>query len=92
MEATPIGCGSDPLGLKRSSNETGVNILCVTGWYISTLHPDYIKRKSIDELSSIMVNELTDGIGTSKIKAGIIKCGCSYPIQPDEEKVLQAAA
>jgi phosphotriesterase-related protein len=92
VEVTPIGIGRDPLGLKEISEKTGINIVCATGWYVSDTHPKYIKKKNIDELSAILITELTEGLSQSNLKAGIIKCACSYPMQPDEEKVLKAAA
>ena len=114
IETTPIGCGRDPLGLRMISETTGVNVICPTGFYISPTHPNHIKHTSIDDLSSFMISELTEGIGSYKvpeqshgvnelnlsnilienlkIKAGFIKMACMYPIKPEEEKVLQAAA
>jgi phosphotriesterase-related protein len=92
VEATLIGFGRDPVGLRKISEQTGLNVICASGWYIAPSHPDYIRKKGVDELCAMMVAELTEGIGTDKIKAGVLKCACSYPPYPDEKKLLQAAA
>jgi len=95
VETCPIGAGRDPLGCKKISNETGLNIICASGWYIASTHPSYIKKKSVDDLCSIMVHELTEGMNETDIKAGIIKIACSgfgVPFEEEEKKILQAAA
>lgn len=93
VDVTVAGIGRDPLALRKISEETGVNILCGTGWYVAASHPPYVKRNDIDELCEIMVRELTEGIGETGIRAGVIgEIGCDVPLHPDEEKVLRAAA
>ncbi|MEM4310827.1 MAG: hypothetical protein QXX95_00350 [Nitrososphaerales archaeon] len=94
VEQTLPGIGRDPLGLKRISELTGLNIICSTGWYIVSSHPSYVKNKSSEELADIMIKEIEEGIDDIGIKAGVIgECGCSFPIpyHPEEEKVLRAA-
>lgn len=93
VDVTLPGIGRNPLALREISNATGVNVFTGTGWYIAASHPAIVKEKSLEELSDIMVKELTEGIGDTGIKAGLIgECGLSYPIDPDEEKVIRAAA
>lgn len=93
VDVTLPGIGRDPLALRKISSATGVNVLTGTGWYIAASHPAIVKDKSLEELSDIMVRELTEGIGDTGIKAGLIgECGLSYPIDPNEEKVIRAAA
>jgi len=93
VELSEDGAGRDPQALKKISAETGLNIVCATGWYLHECHPSYVGRMSVDELSDIMVKELTEGIGDSGIRAGVIgELGTTEPLHPDEKKVLQAAA
>jgi len=93
VDMTLPGIGRDPLTLRKISNATGVNVLTSTGWYVAASHPAIVKEKSLEELSGIMVKELTEEIEDTGIKAGLIgECGLSYPIDPDEEKVIRAAA
>ncbi len=77
----------DPLGQKKMSLATGINIICASGWYVAPAHPAYISSKSVEELSAIVVEELTRGcrytwdggygypVDAGGIKAGIIKVG-----------------
>ena len=48
---------------------------------------------TIDEIAKEIVGDVRDGIAGTGIKAGIIgEIGTSWPLMPDEEKVLRAAA
>ena len=98
VEVSPAGIGRDPIGLRQIANATGLNIICPTGWYMALSHPPLVKEKSIDQLADIMVKELTEGIGKTGIRAGMIGelamsgRGPADPFQKEEEKVLRAAA
>jgi len=91
VDVTVPGIGRDPRALRAISEATAVNIICATGWYLAPSHPPYVKHREIDELADIMMGELTDEIGYSGIKAGIIKVGLSEPLLEEEIKVLRAA-
>jgi len=97
VEAGVIGLGRDPVGLRQISEATGVNVIASTGWYIAPSHPPFVKEGSIEELCDLMVHELTTGIGSTGIRAGVIKAALSgptpeTPFTGSEEKVLRAAA
>ena len=97
VDCTLIGMGRDPVGLKKISGATGVNIIASAGWYLSSTHPPYIKEKSVNELRDIMVREITVGIQDTGIRAGALKGACSartpdVPFSGEEEKVLRATA
>jgi len=93
VDVTVDGLGRDPSALKRISTQTGVNIVCATGWYLQPCHPAYVGKMNVEELSSIMIKDLTEGIQDSGIKAGVIgELGTTEPLHADEEKVLLAAA
>ncbi|MFH1169117.1 MAG: phosphotriesterase-related protein [Chloroflexota bacterium] len=97
VEATPVGVGRDPVGLRKISGATGVNIICVAGWYINACHPAYIAASSTAELAAMMVRELTVEIGSTGVRAGVLKATLSsaapeIPFTGNEEKVLRAAA
>ena len=97
VETSVVGLKRDPAGLRRISDATGVNIICGTGWYIGGSHPPVTRQSSIEQLSGIMVRELTAGIEDTGIRAGFIKAGLSgptpdVPFQGAEEKVLRAGA
>jgi phosphotriesterase-related protein len=97
VETSVVGLKRDPAGLRRISAATGVNIICGTGWYIGGSHAPVTRQSSIEQLSGIMVHELTAEIEDTGIRAGFIKAGLSgptpdVPFQGAEEKVLRAGA
>lgn len=77
----------DPIGQRKMSIASGINIVCASGWYVAPAHPPYIKDKTVDELCDIVIKELTEGCrynwgpgygypnDADGIKAGIIKVG-----------------
>ncbi len=92
--------GRDVMGLKRISEETGINIVAVCGWYRYAAHPTFIRKLDVETLSEILVSELTEGIGRTGIKAGMIgECAASQSLDKkapwlheDEKKVQLAGA
>ncbi len=91
------GIGRDPIALQKIARATGLNIVASTGWYVQASQPREIAGKSVEQLRDIMMEEITVGIGKTGIKAGnigeIAMSGRpSEPFQPNEEKVLRAAA
>lgn len=96
VEVSARGIGRDPLGLLKVSNATGLNIICCTGFYIGTSHPHVVEQCSQNELCALMVEELTKGIGTTQIRAGVIKIAMGTTADGpfaigNEEKVFRAA-
>ena len=70
-----------------------MNIICATGLYTNRLGiPVYFRQRSVDEIADIFTRELTEGIGSSGIRAGLIKCATGMnEITRHEEKSLRAA-
>jgi len=90
VEATAIGIGRNPEGLKRISTATGCNVIMSAGYYKDKWIPDTIKSKSIEQLTDIIINDIVNG--KNGIHAGVIKIGTSRPITSFEVKALRAAA
>lgn len=91
------GIGRDVEAMVRISRATGVHVIASTGWYIQGAHPSFIADRSVEELADLMTKEILEGIGDSGVRAGNIgEIGLSgmpdVPFQPQEEKVLRAAA
>jgi len=93
--------GRDPELYKALSRKTGIHIICSTGLYTenegSPMHFKLRQRLGIDisaMISELFIKEITDGIGSTGVKAGVIKVGTSSndPISPYETAVLKAAA
>ena len=93
VELTLEGIGRDPTALRRISLETGVNIIAGCGFYIDSSHPPLIRSMNVEQIAEEITKDITLGIGGSGIKAGIIgEIGTGWPITPNEENVLRAAA
>jgi phosphotriesterase-related protein len=104
VDPTTINIGRDPLALQRISRATGLNVVCMTGFYVANAHPDWVAEMDADALAELMVREIVDGIDGTGVRPGAIgeigvtgipkgwgrrKIGA---IAPEEEKVLRAAA
>lgn len=101
IDPTPNDCGGrDPDLYKALAKQTGMNIICCTGLYTDELGAaGYFKEKAWmgeENLSkmivSIFVKEITDGIGKSGVRAGVLKVGTSDKMTKHEERVHKAAA
>lgn len=93
VEGTAIDYGRMPSALDEIAQRVCVHIVFCTGFNKGRFYPESVIRASPDELSDLMVHEMTEGIGGSLLRPGFIKCGASYnSISPQEEKVTVAAA
>ena len=99
VDATPNDTGGrNPLLYKDLAKKTGINIICSTGLY--TEHegsPAYWKTKAVwgmdlpKMMSELFIKEITEGIGKTGVKAGVIKVGSS-PKMTDYEMAVHKAA
>jgi len=93
IEMSCVGLGRDPLGLRRISRATGLNIIMGAGYYIGCSHQEELKEKSEDEIADEIVKDIMLGVGDTGVRAGIIgEIGCSMPLEEGERKVLRASA
>lgn len=94
VDPCPIDLGRDVELLAEVSQRSGVNIVCATGLYHEEMGiPPYFRLREVDELVEIFCKELTDGVGKTGIRPGVIKCATgAHGISAQEEKVLRAAA
>ena len=93
VDATTIGIGRDPVALVNVAKATGVNIVMGAGYYVDVVHPSDMDDRSEEQLASQIIDELTVGVGTTGVRAGIIgELGCSWPLTRNERKVLRAGA
>jgi phosphotriesterase-related protein len=85
--------GRNPQALARLSRATGLHIIMASGYYLGSTHPADMDSKTEEEISQEIVREVTDGVGNTGIRAGIIgEIGCSEPLTENERKALRAAA
>jgi len=94
VEVTNRGMGRDVEALRRMSERHGLPIVAATGYYKQTYYPEEVKEQSEEEIEELFVRELTEGIGDTGVRAGIIaEIGSSLnEMTAEEEKVFRAAA
>ena len=93
VDLTNPSTGRDPLALMHVSRATGLNIIMGSGYYCAATHPDDMDSKTEEEICAEIVREVTEGVGDTGIRVGVIgEIGCSWPLTNGEEKVLRAAA
>lgn len=96
VDCTAVALGRDPRLLRRLSEETGLNILTVTGNYAAVdahFLPPYVFEDSVDELAQRWINEAKGGIEGTGIRPGLIKLGFNGgPLTKAEQNLIRAAA
>ena len=93
VDATNIGIGRDPVGLARISRATGVHVIMGSSFYVGATHPADMDDRSEDSLAEQIAGDVMRGVGRTGVKAGIMgEVGCSWPLLPNERKVLRATA
>jgi phosphotriesterase-related protein len=94
VDQTIVGLNPEPEALRRISSATGVRIVAGTGVYWRRFRPAWVDGMSVEELAARFVADLTVGIGTTDVRAGIIgEVATGHrDIDEVEERVLRAAA
>ena len=99
LDPCPIDLGRDVELMAEVSQATGVHIICATGLYKEDQGaPAYFKFRAqftdaTSEMADGFIRELTEGVGSTGIKPGILKVATqAHRISPYEEMVLRAAA
>lgn len=93
VDATPVGLGRDPAGLREIARRTGVHVVMGSGYYVAAFHPPQVASLSRDAITRQITGDIEQGADDTGIRAGVIgEIGMSWPPHPDEVKVLQAAA
>jgi phosphotriesterase-related protein len=100
VDASPIDVSRDPELQKEVSERSEINIICATGMINESMGAaGYLKHRSrmmfdaTTELYETFVKEITEGIGDTGVKAGVIKVATGHgSISEYEEMTLKAAA
>jgi phosphotriesterase-related protein len=102
VDPCPMELGRDPEFAAEAADKSGVRVVVATGLYNEALGiPPHFRSLPPDAIAEVYVRELTEGIGKTGIKAGIIKTATggipgmtetAKKISVNEEKCLRAAA
>lgn len=95
VECTPIGCGRYLDLFKAVAQRGPIKIIASTGFFHESwcpIHP-IGRALDLDALVDLFSREITEGMGDTLIKAGMIKCATGEGrISANEEKMLRASA
>ena len=98
VDPCPIDLGRDVEFMAEVAQASRVHIVCATGLYKEDSGaPAYFKFRRqfadvVAEMTDVFVHEITEGVGETGIRAGIIKVATGpHQITPYEELVLRAA-
>jgi len=94
VDVTPIELGRSPAKLRQIAERTNLNVIMGTGYYVDAVYPDTVREHTSQELADAMIQEITEGVGEEKVKAGIIgEIGSGrYHMSAAEERVFRAAS
>jgi phosphotriesterase-related protein len=92
VSTRPLG-GTDPAGLQRLSRSTGLNIIMGCGYYSGLRYYPEGDALTESQISEGMVRDLTEGVGGTGVRAGIIgEIGLTPALGEDERRLLCACA
>ncbi len=93
VDPTNVGLARDPLALQRIARATGLHVIMGAGYYVGPAHPPDMDTKGEGAITREIVRDLTEGVGDTGVRAGLIgEIGCSWPWTPNEKKSVRAAA
>jgi phosphotriesterase-related protein len=93
LDPCPMDLGRDVEFMAEVAQRSGMQIVCTTGAYKEAEGITYtFGALPVEEIEAIYVKELTEGIGESGIRAGLIKVATgAHKISDYERKLLTAA-
>ena len=102
VDPCPMELGRDPEFAAECADKSGLNIIIATGLYNEALGiPPHFRSLDADAIAEVYEREITEGIGNTGIRAGLIKTATggipgmtetATSIGVHEEKCLRAAA
>ena len=99
VDLTVPGLGRDVVLVRRVADRTPVNLVAATGWYTDDVLPPYFRTHGPgrlvggpEPLVEMFRRDVTEGIGDSGVRAGVIKVVTGAPgLTPGVTRVLDAA-
>ncbi|WP_426514274.1 phosphotriesterase family protein [Dactylosporangium sp. McL0621] len=93
VQWTPLGLGRGAESLPDLSRETGVRIVAATGLHRAEHYAPELLTRVMPRLAELFTTELTTGIGTTGVRAGLIKvAGGFHGLDTHARSTLHAAA
>ncbi|CAL9671745.1 Phospho-furanose lactonase [Streptomyces sp. enrichment culture] len=93
VQWTPYGLGRRAADLPPLSRETGVHVVAATGLHQAVHYDEDMLAGLRSRLAEVFVAELTEGIGTSGVRAGLVKvAGGFHTLDAHARWTMTAAA
>ncbi|MFF9624478.1 phosphotriesterase [Streptomyces griseosporeus] len=93
VQWTPYGLGRRAADLPVLARESGVHVVAATGLHQGVHYDERVLGELRGRLAEVFVAELTDGIGTSGVRAGLIKvAGGFHALDAHARWTMTAAA
>jgi phosphotriesterase-related protein len=93
VDPCPMELGRDPELYAEVAQKSGVSIVFATGFYMEAMGiPTYWRARDADEIADLYLKELTDGVGKTGLRPGVIKAATGMEVTENEEKCLTGAA
>jgi phosphotriesterase-related protein len=94
VDVSNIGLGRDPHALLQVANATGLHIVMGAGWYQKLFHPPDMDARTTEELTQVIIDDITRGAEGTTVRSGIIgEVGVNgNPLTPNEMKSIRASA
>jgi len=93
VDPTNVGIGRDPLALREISRRSGLHVVAGAGFYLEGSQPERVRAMSVEAIAAEIERDVTDGIGDSGVRAGLIgEIGVGADFTPAEQRSLRGAA
>jgi phosphotriesterase-related protein len=94
VDVTNFGLTRDPEALLRIAKASALNVVMGSGWYQKALHPPDMADRTVDDLTAIVVRDVTVGAQGTTIRSGIVgEVGVNgKPLIDSELKSVRASA
>ncbi|OWF40208.1 phosphotriesterase-related protein-like [Mizuhopecten yessoensis] len=91
VDVTTMGIERDIKFLQKVSQETGVNVVSGSGFYVESTRPETVGM-TVEEMANVMTADISSGCDSTSIKCGCIgEIGCSWPLGASEKRAVQAS-
>ena len=93
VDPCPIDLGRDPELMAEVASQSGMQVVCSTGFYHEDIGiPYYWRVRSAEEVAELYLHEIEHGIGETGILPGCIKIASFDPPGEHDRKVIAGAA
>ncbi|XP_060062613.1 phosphotriesterase-related protein-like [Ylistrum balloti] len=91
VDVTTMGIERDVNYLQKISQDTGVNVVSGSGFYVESSRPETVAM-TVEEMAEVMTTDIVSGCDGTSIKCGCIgEIGCSWPLGASEKRAVQAS-